>query len=373
MTTYEIQKTFETVTIIGLGLMGGSLAQAIQRKLPGIRLLAVDCADVLNKPQARQLIDSGFTADQLAQAAAQADLLVLATPINTILDYLPLIGQAVRPGTVITDMGSTKSTIVQQAADTLPDDVHFIGGHPMTGSEGHGFEAADPLLFENAVYVLTPHAPVPSLKIQALGNLLENLGAKVLFLSPPLHDRIAAAVSHLPQLLAVTLTQMVAGYQGESSHYLKLAAGGFRDMTRIAASPWAVWEDIIQTNSAPIVEFLDVFIHQLETSKAKISTGDLKQDFIEAGTNRLSIPRDTRGFLKPQFDLIVWVEDKPGVIADVASTLAALTINIKDIEVLKVREGDAGTLRLALESQDERAAAGTALTERGYITKDRTF
>ncbi|MCK5148474.1 prephenate dehydrogenase [bacterium] len=369
MTSSEIHNQFKTVCIIGMGLMGGSLALRLKKRLATLHLTVVDFPDVLQDDIVREVADKFYTPDRICEAVSDIDLVIIATPISRILEYLPILADAVRPGTLITDMGSTKSDIVHRASTLLPDDVHFIGGHPMTGSEERSIHAADPMLFENAIYVLTPEAIVPPLKVQALGNLLEVTGARVLFLSPALHDRIAAAVSHLPQLLAITLTNIVANYNNDSPYYFKLAAGGFRDITRIAASSWDVWGDILSTNKGQITECLDTLIEQLHTVRNNLQQDDLKAEFKSANLMRQSIPKDNRGFMRPQFDLIVWAEDRPGIIADMASGLAKESINIKDIELLKVREDDAGTFRIAFESEADRKLSKQILEQSGYTTK----
>lgn len=239
----------------------------------------------------------------------------------------------------------------------------------MAGGEGRGVRWADPFLFENAVYVFTPSRPLPSDAMKELGNTIERIGAKILFLSPSMHDRVAAAVSHLPQMLAVTLMNMVAGHQEDSPFFLKLAAGGFRDMTRIASSPYDMWESVIETNRPEILTFMDEFIRSLERMKQHMIDGELKKQFQESARHRLSIPKDTKGFLKPHHDLLVRVEDKPGIIASISGALAAEGINIKDIEILKVREGDAGTLRLSFESPDARRGAKASLEKIGFTSR----
>lgn len=359
----------ERITLIGLGLMGGSMASALRRKRPDLRLTGVDRPEIVESALNQGMVHTGFASDQMEQAL-DADLIFLCTPIDQILALLPRLDEKVNPGVLISDMGSTKGEIVRRADECLRQGIHFLGGHPMAGGHTGGLEAADPLLFENAVYVLTPSRPVPRLLLRDFGSLLESVGARVLFLSPRLHDRIAAAVSHMPQLLAVSLVNQVAHYQKESEHYLKLASGGFRDMTRIASSPYGLWRDILRTNTE-VITFLEEFIGTLQKTRDELVRGDLEQAFQQAARHRLSIPRDTRGFMRAHYDITVWVEDKPGVIAGIAGLLAAESINIKDIEVLKVREGDAGTFRLSLESEASRRQALQRLKQAGYAARSR--
>lgn len=354
------------VAIVGTGVIGGSLAMALKRKIPDTRVLGVDEEPVVALAEDLGALDQGFTKEQMGACLQQADVVVLATPIAEIIRILPQVAAAVRPGTIVTDVGSSKRRIVERAQQLFGHRPCFVGGHPMAGSERQGLRAADALMFENAVWVLTPAPKTPARAVRTLGELLERVGAKVLIISPALHDRVAAAVSHLPQLLAVALMNMVARHQADTPHLLKLAAGGFRDMTRIASSSYRMWRDVLATNAEEIIAFVDEYIAELQRLRARLLAGDLAAEFDHAARSRLSIPRDTKGFFKPHFDLIVQVEDRPGVIAAMAGALAAERINIKDIEVLKVREGDAGSIRLAFASEACRQRAQLLIGALGY-------
>ncbi|MEJ2628232.1 MAG: prephenate dehydrogenase/arogenate dehydrogenase family protein, partial [bacterium] len=329
----------KTIGIIGLGLMGGSLSMALKKKYPSQKIIGVDDKQSTKYALSIKAINQSFPIKEVKKCIALSDTIFLCTPIDQILALLPEISKSAKPGCLITDVGSTKRSIVKQAQKFFPPNIYFIGGHPMTGTEGSGINAANPMMFENAVYALTPSQQIPPHHIKYLGGLLEGIGAKVYFLSPALHDKIAAAVSHLPQLVAVSLVNVIAKYQKTSSHYIKLAAGGFRDLTRIASSPYDIWDDIIKTNNDEISLFIDEFMVQLQTIQKKLINKNLKEDFKNAAKIRYSIPKDMKGFLHPVYDLNIEVEDKPGMIADISTALAHQNINIKDIEVLKVRDG----------------------------------
>ena len=224
----------------------------------------------------------------------------------------------------------------------------------------------------SATWVLTPSRPVNEIKRKAFGELLELIGAKVLLLQPRLHDEIAAAVSHLPQMAAVALMNMAAGRHQESPYFLKMAAGGFRDMTRIASSPFGIWRDICETNADMISSFLDAYIEELRHVKSLLADSkELERYFGRAAGNRLSIPTDTKGFLKPQYEVSVAVEDKPGVLARLATLLADAQINIKDIEVLKIREDEGGTFRLAFGERSDQERAIELLSSAGFECRKR--
>lgn len=363
---------FKTVAIVGVGLIGGSLGLALKHKGFAGKIIGVDRQGNLDNAFARKAIDEGFTRDRLVDGVSRADIAFLCAPIHVILKQIEEIGDNVKPGAIITDAGSIKRQIVETANVFLPSHCHFIGGHPMAGSEFKGVGAADPFLFENATWVLTPSRPVEHTKIKALVNMLEGIGAKVLIMQAGLHDEIAAAVSHLPQMSALALMNLVGSRNEESTHFLKMAAGGFRDMTRIASSPFSVWESICSVNADMIGEYIDAYVEELQLLKSIIGKPyDLEKYFSEAAKNRLSIPTDTKGFLKPQFEISVTAEDRPGVIAKIATTLARHQINIKDMEVLKIREDEGGTFRLAFSGQYEQQTAIELLNAEGFDCRKR--
>ncbi len=363
---------FKKIAIVGLGLIGGSLAAALKRKKLAVKIIGIDHKDVIDKALSQGLINQGYELNLIDKALEEAELIILATPIKGILELLSTIGDIIKNAALVTDVGSTKDEIVYAAHKYLPDGVHFLGGHPMTGAEKSGLDNADPFLFENAVYILTENQSVPIELVEKLVNTLEAVGAKIIFLPAKLHDEIAAVVSHLPQILAVTLMQYASRLNLDNSVYLKLAAGGFRDMTRVASSPYAVWADILKSNKENIVSTIEQFIDELTTVKEMLLIpGKMESLFAKAAKNRLSIPKDTRGFLKPQYDISVVVEDTPGVFASISSTLFNEKINIKDVEVLKIREGDGGTMRLAFESETDRERAIAHLLNIGFQVSKR--
>ncbi|OPZ66710.1 MAG: prephenate dehydrogenase [bacterium ADurb.Bin478] len=366
----EIEQ-FKRVVIVGVGLIGGSLALALKKKGFKGKICGVDSAEVLALAEPRRMLDESYTRDRLLEAVIDADIVFLCTPILDILRLIPEIGPAVKAGALITDVGSTKRTIVETASIYLPVGVDFIGGHPMAGSETKGVEGADPFLFENTTYVLTPVRSVNEQTRKALGELIELIGAKVLLLSPVLHDEIAAAVSHLPQMAAIAMMTLAAKRQSESPYFLKMAAGGFRDMTRIASSPYGIWEHIRQTNADMIAQYIDAYIEELSSLRDRLNSEALGKIFTAASESRLSIPRDTRGFLRPHYDISVSVEDRPGMLALIANTLLEKNINIKDIEILKIREDEGGTMRLAFATQSERDLSLSLLRDKGLECRKR--
>lgn len=346
----------QSVAIIGLGVIGGSLALALKQHYPEIQVTGCAREAALAAAMERKIAD--IYTSSIRDAVAGADLVFICTPVHTILAMLPDIASAVQPHAIVTDVGSTKEAICLYAKKLFRTNGVFIGGHPMAGSEGSGIAFADKLLFQNAVYVLCPMAGADCM---GLASLLQAFGARVIIMKPPEHDRIAACVSHVPQLAAVALMNLAGGKNKENSAYLQLAAGGFRDMTRIASSPYAMWNDILATNTKHIRGALSRLQEILFRFEEQLNVRDLpsfKRDFTKAKTLRDAIPKNVKGFLTPLFDVYVMAEDRPGILADITAELATNGINIKDIELLKIREGESGTFRMAFNST---AAADKAI------------
>ena len=274
--------SFQHISIVGLGLMGGSWGLALkQRGFPGCRV-GCDRPDVLNHALAAGAVDEG-SAD-LPTAVRDADLIILATPVGVILDLLPQLKEAVLPRALVTDVGSTKRLICQRAREVLGEEPLFLGGHPLAGKERSGLENADAALLENARYVLTPLSPdhLADERVKAFSSLLEALGARPFVMEASTHDRAVAFLSHLPQLVSSGVASMIAEQSAEDFLPLELAASGFRDVTRLAESPYSLWRDICLTNIENIQSALEALIDKLETMKLHLSDRELERDFKQA-------------------------------------------------------------------------------------------
>jgi len=359
------------MAVYGVGLIGGSMAAACKRGHLVERVLGISRAGTIEKALKLGVIDEGFEREQAAEALARADLVVLGGPVRVIIDQLGTIGPLLKPGAIVTDVGSTKRAVVKAALEHLPDSVHFVGGHPMAGAETTGVESADPFLFQNAVYVICPPRQADRAHAEKFSALAQALGARVLITTPENHDRIAATISHLPQLVAVGMMNLAARCNEEDEDTLKLAAGGFRDITRIASSPFGMWSDILATNSDQIRERIDMMIGSLEAIKEEVGGTEMAGAFESAARSRALIHKDVKGFLSPLFEAIVTAPDEVGVIERLAVGLAGEQINIKDIEVLKVREGEGGTIKLGFATETERTGAIRILNSLGFPTRTR--
>ena len=362
---------YQKIAILGIGLIGGSLARVWKSQRPSLQIVGCDSVEVLHEARSMGIIDEAFT--DCRAAVAGADLVVLATPVCSMDDLLSSIADHLEPGTTVTDVGSVKTSTIRQARRVLPDTNVFIGGHPMAGSEHTGVKHADVFLFENATYVLCPPAGMPeavfSERFQDLIDLVELTGAHILLLDSERHDRIAAAVSHLPQLVAVSLMNIAAQSDTTDGAFLRLAAGGFRDMTRIAASSFELWDDILMSNEGYVVEAINALIKSLSEGKRRLQSGDMNHflaEFSAARAARRAIPRDMKGFLQPLADAYVYGEDRPGFLHHLTKMLYEAGLNIKDIELLKMREGSGGAFRLGFATDDDANAAVDTLNDNGY-------
>ncbi len=355
------------VTIVGTGLIGGSLALAWQAALPNVQLTGFDAPEVLDAAHARGALD--VRAASLKAAVAEAEVVVLATPLRAMLPLMNDMAPHLPEGVVVTDVGSVKRPVLAHAAEALPAHATFIGGHPMAGSENDGIEAADPVLFENATYVLCPpnDTEVPI----ALRTLIEATGARIRLMDAPAHDRVAATVSHLPQLVAVTLARYAGERHATDGATLDLAAGGFRDLTRIASSPFELWRDILTANQGPVLDALGGFASAIQTLRNRLIAEDheaLAAVFDDAHEARATIPERGKGFLEPLADVYVRAQDRPGELVTLTTALADAGLNIKEIELLRVREGTDGTFRLSFSDLPTAEEAAAVLDDAGFGT-----
>ena len=284
----ESDFSFNKISIIGVGLIGGSLGLALKEKKPNFKIVGIDKQEIIEKAIAREAIDEGTV--NLEEGIEEADIVIIATPVKTILNILTQINPFLKKGCLVTDTGSTKQQIVQKANKVLSKDVFFIGGHPMAGSEKCGIESANPHLFQDRTYILTPTKKSNLIAIEKIFSLIKMIDANRLILDPLEHDRIVSAVSHLPQIIAVSLINAIGelAIRGNNNNYFKAIGGGFRDMTRIALSPCKIWEDICDTNQENILKMIQEFRNYLEVieDKLKNDPSSLKEEFQKASKLR---------------------------------------------------------------------------------------
>mgnify|MGYP001333908244 CR=1 FL=1 len=358
----------EQVTIVGVGLIGGSLGLVFRHH--GIRVVGFDISrSGLDRAIQRGVIDRGET--DLTKAAADADVIILCTPVRTIRTVLEqLATMTLKRGTIVTDTGSTKSELVSLAEKLQwQNDATYIGGHPMAGSHRSGVEAASMDLFENAYYVLTPTVDLSPGAVEKLTDLLELTRAKVILMNPVEHDRIMAAISHWPHVLAALLVHQVGKYNEEDELYHHLAAGGFRDLTRIASSNPKMWSDITLTNREMVLTMLDDWQKEVERFYRTLHNAqpdELEAFFQEAKQYRDQLPQRKQGSLPRFYECYIDVPDHPGIIGKVATLLGNEEINLANIGILENREEVAGVLRLTFNRKADFTHAVSVLKANHY-------
>jgi prephenate dehydrogenase len=355
------------ISIIGLGLIGGSIAKALKNFSVDYNINAFDKPEVLNTAFAQKVIDKKLNS---FEDSLESDLIFICLPVDESKNVFKVLVDKLKPGQILTDVCGVKS-IFQEIWDQKKREGFYIGGHPMTGKEKGGFENSDPLLFENCIYILSDSSKECS-QIDSFTNIIHQLGAKITFLNPKVHDIIVASVSHLPQLVSVSLINS-ASLKDSDLNFFDYAAGGFRDMTRIASSEFSIWEPVVFENKKNIIQAIDNFINDLEQIKVSIGHDNYKliaKKFEAARIKRDEIPKSNKGFLNKIYDVFVFVKDEPGVISKISTALYNNNINIKDLELLKIREGSGGTFRFAFESETEAQKARTIIEQIGFSTKN---
>lgn len=371
-------RIFSRMCLIGCGLIGGSLALALRKAEVVRSVVGVD----VNENHLSVALKRGAiteSAASLDDGLRGADLVVIAAPIPNIIELIAEIGEKedlLAPDAIVTDTGSAKEAIME-AARTAFSRAAFIGGHPMAGSEKSGIGAAHADLMENAIYVLTPPAGIPDRSNQAVESLqraLHAVGARVKILAPDRHDRVVAAISHVPHVIATTLVNQVASKSDGEFLYAELAAGGFRDITRIASSEPELWRDIVLANPNHIEALLDEWFDALSVWRKSIADGDasrIARLFHEARTFRDALPVKATGAIRAVYSLIVSVPDEPGVIGRIASLLGDHGISLRNIGILESREEDDGQLLLQFDTSAFSERALEILCDHGYAADDR--
>jgi len=371
-----MKRTFHRMCLVGCGLIGGSVSLAFKRTGAVKHVVGVDVSErILAAAIARGAIDEGMT--DLAAALSGADLVIIAAPVALTGQLLHDVAQhelRLAESAIVTDVSGAKAGFVKQAARLFMN-ASFVGGHPMAGSEKSGIASADALLLENAVYVLTPTAQTDHTAVAALQELLTVAGARVRIMAPEQHDRVVAAISHVPHLIAAALVNQVADLAEEDSAYTELAAGGFRDITRIASSDPALWSDLSLENSADILTLITDWqerLQWLKTSIAEKKAQELEQFFSSARTFRDLLPAKSTGALRSSYSMTVFVSDEPGVIGHIAALLGEKGISIRNIGILESREGDDGQLLLQFDTIEFHDRAAVELASHGFSIQDRT-
>ena len=355
---------FGQAAIAGVGLIGGSVALGLRQRFLARRVIGYDAnVDVLREAEALGVVDEVRATP--GEWLRECDLVVLAAPMRALAPLARALAPFLSPRALVTDVGSVKAGI---AAEMEALGVqNFVPGHPMAGSERGGVTHAQAALLENAVWVLTPTDHTPLTALSRARTLVEHLGAAPVVMPPDAHDSLVATVSHLPYLASLALTHMVA----RDERLSLLAAGGFRDLTRVASGDPRMSRDMVVENRAALREALTRFRRQLERLEEDLDQPDeLLAAAQEGKRTRDSLPVVRRSLLPPKHDLVVAVPDRPNQIGMVTQALGAAGVNIKDIEVLAIRE-EGGAMRLGLETPEDVRRAAEILGGAGFEVRGR--
>lgn len=356
-----------TCGFIGLGLIGGSIAKALKAFRPDVRILAFDTNEETLALALREGI-ADETVSSINGRFSVCDYLFLCAPVSNNDKNLSAIKAILSPDCVLTDVGSVKSTTVR-AVEEAGLNSCFIGGHPMAGSERIGFANSHALLLQNAYYLLTPSAEVAPAKVEAFRLLIQDIGAIPMVLTPAEHDRITAGISHLPHIVASSLVNFVKDNDTADALMKQIAAGGFKDITRIASSSPDVWQQICLTNTDNIAAMLSLYIKALSSVKELLETKDaegLYAFFSSARAYRDSFVAGANGSVARIYDFTVNIDDKPGSLAAIMDLLARHNLNIKNIGITHSRERAEGAVRLEFYDKTSLTEAREVLNKNHY-------
>lgn len=382
----------QTIGFIGLGLIGGSIARRLKRFSPELKIMAY----MRTRSKLEQAKNDGVVdviLDGIGEELRECDVIFLCTPVEYNAGYLALIKPLLKEGAFITDVGSTKTSIHEEVIRLGMERV-FVGGHPMAGSEKTGYEHSNDHLLENAYYIVTPslgQAPVnppdnekrnnpqnPSIAKAAKDNqdyskrlveIAKAVGAIPMVLDYREHDNVVAAISHLPHIVASSLVNLVKASDSPAGTMKQVAAGGFKDITRIASASPEMWEQICVTNRGPISRILESYIASLTEILAQVKAAShpaLHQLFETSRDYRNSIAERERGALDSEYSFSVDIVDEPGSISTLSVILAAKGISIKNIGINHNRERGEGALRIIFYEKDAMEQARTQLAKYHY-------
>ena len=362
----------KTIGFIGLGLIGGSIARTIRKFHPDYRLLAFD-KDRSALAEAVNLNVINGICDIDDEQLYNCDYLFLCAPVEFNVEYMEKIKDSLGKNCILTDVGSVKSVIHEKVTE-LGLEGRFIGGHPMAGSERSGFSNSSDHLLENAYYIITPGGEVALEKISDFTELISSLGAIPLVITAEEHDFITAGVSHLPHIVASALVNLVNLLDNDAQYMKMIAAGGFRDITRIASSSPVMWEQICLENQKNISTVLDEFIRMLIQIRCSIDNKEadnIFDMFASSKDYRDSIDIVDNSLIPRSYVLYIDVADEAGAIATIATILATEKVNIKNIGIIHNREFEDGVLKIEFYTDAALEQAKVLLTKRNYKICER--
>ena len=357
----------QQIGFIGLGLIGGSIAKNVRRVFPDATIVAFD----VDRSSLEAAFKEGVVtkiAERVDITFAECDCIFLCAPVHFNLKYLSILKDIVNNTCIITDVGSVKSDIYY-AVEEQELGYCFIGGHPMVGSEKSGYMVSNDRLIENAYYFLTPSTNMTSDMINRFAAFIKQLGALPIIIKPERHDEVTASISHIPHIIASGLVNLVCKHDDNYGILKQLAAGGFKDITRIASSSAIVWQHICLSNSEYIQIQLEEFIHELDRLKSAIQQKDANYvyDYFESASDyRDSIPNQTGGVIPKIYEIYANIPDMPGELAKVTTLLSIHNISLSNIGIINNRLYSEESLRMVFRDADSYKEARRILEMNGY-------
>ena len=360
------------IGFIGLGLIGGSIAKAVRQYYPDYEILAFD----KNKETLALAVQEDIihiSCSSIDDNFRDCAYIFLCAPISYNTAYLSQLKEFIGPDCILTDVGSVKTSIHEEVI-ALGLEENFIGGHPMAGSEKSGFSNAKAHLIENAYYILTPSTKVSEEKVRTYRKFVESLKALPIILDYHQHDYITGTISHLPHIIAASLVNFVRDTDTDDELMKTLAAGGFKDITRIASSSPIMWQQICLKNRENISQILGNYIEVLKQAKGRIDQSaetELYSMFESSKDYRDSMPNGSAGPIKKQFAVYCDIIDEAGGIATIATILASNNISIKNIGIIHNREFEEGVLRIEFYDEGSSKKAAELLKKYRYVVYER--
>lgn len=364
--------SIKKIGFIGLGLIGGSIVKTTKRIHPEIKILALSGhQSTITEAYREGLIENETNA--AVSDFADCDYIFLCTPVQQNHSYLQELKKIMRPDCILTDAGSVKGDIHKEI-EALEMERCFIGGHPMAGSEKTGLSNATAYLLENAYYILTPTKDVPAEKVEEFRQFIASLGAVPMVLDYKCHDTATAAISHLPHVIASALVNLVKKSDTPEEIMKKIAAGGFKDITRIASSSPVMWEEICLSNKEQILRMIELFQAQLDDIKQTIHAEDassIRGFFQNAKDYRDSLAVSPKSSVHTVYELYCDLIDEAGGIATIATILASNNLSIKNIGIIHNREFEDGVLKIEMYDEVSYKNAITLLRKYHYTVYER--
>ncbi len=355
-----------TFGFIGLGLIGGSIAKALRLAYPECTIIAYDISGSALQAAREDVVNTVYSG--ITEAFGTCDIIFLCTPVDYNAGYLKQIMSIKKDTCIITDVGSVKKTIHDVVRD-LNLGGCFIGGHPMAGSEHSGYASSRAGLLENAYYILTPGDSVSYTNVERMQQLIKAIGAIPIVMSQEKHDKVTAAISHLPHMAAYALVNLIEQSDDEEETMKMIAAGGFKDITRIASSSAVMWQQICGENKEELVAFMNAYIDTLSSLRDKIAgenTSYLLDYFKDAKDYRDSFDDVISGPIKRSYRVAVSIPDEAGIIAKISGMFAKDGINLKNMGIVHNREFEEGVLRIEFYDEASLKRAVSILRDENY-------